>query len=169
MEYLEVFHMDLGQATYETVGWRHDDVIKWKHFRITGPLWGEFTGDRWIPLTTASDAELWHFFDLCLNRRLSKQSRRWWFEKQSRPLWCTLMKLWRLWNGVLQKSTSIFMIYMLKYIYIYISNSLWPCDTMWRHRLGSTVAHLKDCCHSTKPLPEPVLTYHHQGFIITSI
>ena len=30
-------------------------------FRVTGPLWGEFTGDRWIPLTNASDAELWYF------------------------------------------------------------------------------------------------------------
>ena len=28
-------------------------------FRVTGPLWGEFTGHRWIPLTKASDAELW--------------------------------------------------------------------------------------------------------------
>ena len=28
-------------------------------FRITGPLWGESTGHRWIPLTKASDAELW--------------------------------------------------------------------------------------------------------------
>ena len=27
-------------------------------FRVTGPLCGEFTGDRWIPLTKASDAEL---------------------------------------------------------------------------------------------------------------
>ena len=27
-------------------------------FRITGPLCGEFTGQRWIPLTKASDAEL---------------------------------------------------------------------------------------------------------------
>ena len=27
-------------------------------FRVTGPLWGEFTGHRWIPLTKASDAEL---------------------------------------------------------------------------------------------------------------
>ena len=27
-------------------------------FRITGPLWGEFTGHRWIPLTKAIDAEL---------------------------------------------------------------------------------------------------------------
>ena len=30
-------------------------------FRITGPLWGEFTGPRWIPLTKDSDAELWCF------------------------------------------------------------------------------------------------------------
>ena len=25
---------------------KHDDVIKWKHFRVTGPLCGEFTGLR---------------------------------------------------------------------------------------------------------------------------
>ena len=28
-------------------------------FRVTGPLWGESTGHRWIPLTKASDAEIW--------------------------------------------------------------------------------------------------------------
>ena len=36
----------------------------WRHpngniFRVTGPLCGEFTGDRWILRTKASDAELW--------------------------------------------------------------------------------------------------------------
>ena len=31
---------------------------------------GEFTGHRWIPFTKASDAELYCFFDLCLNKRL---------------------------------------------------------------------------------------------------
>ena len=30
-------------------------------FRVTGPLWGESAGDRWIPLTEASEAELWCF------------------------------------------------------------------------------------------------------------
>ena len=30
-------------------------------FRATGPLWGESTGHRGIPLTKASDAELWCF------------------------------------------------------------------------------------------------------------
>ena len=36
----------------------HDDVIKWNIFRVTGPLCGELTGHRWIPVTKASDAEL---------------------------------------------------------------------------------------------------------------
>ena len=30
-------------------------------FGVTGPLWGESTGHRWIPLEKASDAELWCF------------------------------------------------------------------------------------------------------------
>ena len=30
-------------------------------FRITSPLCGEFTGHRWMPLTKASDTELWCF------------------------------------------------------------------------------------------------------------
>ena len=30
-------------------------------FRVTGPLCGEFTGHQWIPLTKASDTELWCF------------------------------------------------------------------------------------------------------------
>ena len=34
-------------------------------FRVTGLLCGKFTGPRWIPLTKASDAELWFFLDLC--------------------------------------------------------------------------------------------------------
>ena len=39
----------------------HDDVIKWKHFRFTGRLWGESTGHRWIPLTKVSGTEPWCF------------------------------------------------------------------------------------------------------------
>ena len=39
----------------------HDDVIRWKHFRVTGHLCREFTGRRWIPCTKVSDAELWCF------------------------------------------------------------------------------------------------------------
>ena len=77
-------------------------------FRVTGPLCGEFTGPRWIPRTKASNAELWCFFDLHLNKRLSKQSWGWRFEMPSQSLWrhCNVIKspefLWILgaciWN-----------------------------------------------------------------------
>ena len=48
---------------------------------------GEFTVHWWIPLTKASDAEFEVFFDLRLNKRLSKQSRCRWFEMAVRSLW----------------------------------------------------------------------------------
>ena len=45
------------------------------------PVTGEFPSQR--PVTRSFEV----FFDLCLNKRLIKQSRRWWFETPSRPLW----------------------------------------------------------------------------------
>ena len=51
---------------------RHDDVIKWKHFPCYWPF-----------VTRSFDV----FFDLRLNKRLSKQSWGWWFETLSCPLW----------------------------------------------------------------------------------
>ena len=56
-------------------------------FRVTGPLWGEFTDHRWIPLTRASDAELWCFlWSACEQNVNSKQSWRRWFETPLRSL-----------------------------------------------------------------------------------
>ena len=50
-------------------------------FTVTGHLCGEFTGDRWISHTKASDAELWCFPLICaLYKRLSKWPWGWWFE-----------------------------------------------------------------------------------------
>ena len=40
--------------------------MTWKCFQITGPLWGESTGDRWIPSQRASGADIWSF-DIDLN------------------------------------------------------------------------------------------------------
>ena len=56
-------------------------------FCIIGPLWVESTAHRRIPLTKGSARNLIFFFDLCLNKRLSKQSRRRWFETPSRSPW----------------------------------------------------------------------------------
>ena len=53
-------------------------------FRVTGHLCGEFTGDpQKKPATRCFDV----FFDLRQNKRLSIESRGWWFETLSRPLW----------------------------------------------------------------------------------
>ena len=54
-----------------------EDVIKWKPL----PVPGEFLTQR--PVTRSFDV----FFDLRLNKRLSKQSWGWWFETLSHPLW----------------------------------------------------------------------------------
>ena len=55
-----------------------DDVIM---------LCGEFTGPRWIPHKIPVTRSFDVFFDLRLNKRLSKQCWGWWFETLSRPLW----------------------------------------------------------------------------------
>ena len=54
---------------------------------VTGPLRGEFTGHRWIPLTNASNAELWRCLWSAPDRRLRKQSWSRWFETPSCSLW----------------------------------------------------------------------------------
>ena len=60
-------------------------------FRVTGHLCGEFNSQR--PVTRSFDA----FFDLRLNKRLSKQSWGWWFETPSYSLWRHCNDYWLNW------------------------------------------------------------------------
>ena len=78
-------------------------------FRVIGP--------RWIPHTKASDAELWCFFDLHPNKRLSKRWWGWWFETPSCPLclYCNVINL----DSCQFQATTIQHIHPY-YIYIYI-------------------------------------------------
>ena len=64
-----------------------DDVIKLNIFRVTGPLCGELTGPRWFPSQRPVTRSFDVFFDLRLNKRLSKQSWGWWLETPSSSLW----------------------------------------------------------------------------------
>ena len=56
---------DGGSITgYDYISFTHDDVIMMTSSNgniscATGTLWGESTGHQWIPLTKASDTELW--------------------------------------------------------------------------------------------------------------
>ena len=64
--------------------WRHQMEVVSALLAIcagNSPVPGEFPAQR--PVTRGFDV----FFDLRPNKRLSKQSRGWWFETSSRPLW----------------------------------------------------------------------------------
>ena len=61
-------------------------------FRVTGPLWGESTGHRWIPLAKASDAELW-----CLLWSVPEQTVEQTLE--TLVIWDAIAPLWRHLNG----------------------------------------------------------------------
>ena len=56
-------------------------------FLNNGLLWGEFTGHRGIPLTKASDSELWCFLWSVPEQADDKQLRRRWLEIPSSSLW----------------------------------------------------------------------------------
>ena len=57
-------------------------------FHVTGPLWGEFTGPGEFPSQWPVRQSFDVFFDLCLNKRLSKQLKHQWFKMLSCSLWC---------------------------------------------------------------------------------
>ena len=65
----------------------HDDVIKWKYF---SSYWPFVWGIHWSPVNSPHKGPVMLnfdvFFDLCLNKQLSKQSWGWWFETPSHPL-----------------------------------------------------------------------------------
>ena len=79
----------------------HDDVSEWEQLPRywpfsagNSPVIGEFPAQ--MPVTRSFDV----FFDLRLNKRLSKQSWGWWFETPSRLLWrhCNGYPVLRHWH-----------------------------------------------------------------------
>ena len=78
------------QIPYRFEFWQNDDVIKWKHFPRYWPfVWGIH---RWPAAQRPVTRSFGAFFDLSLNKWLSKQSWGWWSVTPS----CTL---WRHCNG----------------------------------------------------------------------
>ena len=65
----------------------HDDVTKWNHFRAQALCEGNPTGESWIPIQRPVTRSFGVFFDVRLNKRLSKRSRCRWFETLWRSLW----------------------------------------------------------------------------------
>ena len=97
-----------------TTWWRHQVEAFSALLAIcagNSPVPGEFPTQR--PVTRSFDV----FFDLRLNKRLSKQSWCWWFETLSRPLW-------RQCNAILSSSVH-------GHMWVSVSHS--PLDIMRGH------------------------------------
>ena len=89
------------------------------------PVTCEFSAQK--PVTRDFDV----FFDLHLNKRLSKQSWGWWFDAQSRPLWrhCNGLQLYFLtFHSIIYDQWTFhrrrWWIYIYIYIYIFIFNAI---------------------------------------------
>ena len=53
--------VDQGRLLWDQMRWEiHDDVVKWKLFPRYWPFVRGTTGHWWVPLTKASDADLWY-------------------------------------------------------------------------------------------------------------
>ena len=96
-------------------------------FRVTGPLCREFTGPGEFPTQRPVTRSFDVFFDLRLNKRLSKQPRGWWFETQS----------WSLWRHCNVQNISVAASKALMYIPVYTTcihefATPWkPCTYYW--------------------------------------
>ena len=87
-----------GKDRGSTAGRRQTIVVRWDPcmmtssngnlFRVTGHLSGDFSDHRWFPSQRPVTRSFDVFFDLLLDKRLSKPSRRQWLETPSRSLWC---------------------------------------------------------------------------------
>ena len=92
----------------------HDDFIKWKHFLC---YWDLVRGIRVNPLSQRPVMRSFDvFFDLRLNKCLSKQPRRQWFQMSSRSLWRNCNGFVLFWFG--------YVCSLMRHLVIYLSTFL---------------------------------------------
>ena len=84
----EITNLRLQLHLPGAIEWTHDDIFKWKHFPCNWPfVWGIHRSSVNIPSQRPVTRSFDVFFDLRLNKELSKQSRVQWFETPSCSLW----------------------------------------------------------------------------------
>ena len=117
-------------------------------FAGNSPVPGELSAQR--PVTRSFVI----FFDLRLNKRLSKQSWGWWFETLSRPLWCHCNDFCLL-SHAMRQTVDL--------------SVIWKATTfMWRHcnvcntsqvlSAGFTLCRVLLCLSTRRFYPYPIMT-----------
>ena len=98
--------------------WRH----QMKHFRVTGPVFGEFTSHRWIPITKASDTELWCFLWSASEQTVVQiiETPVIWEVLIMTSMYCTL---WDLWDRSIERR-SCYYLHAISTLWHYIDDNL---------------------------------------------
>ena len=100
-----------------------EPVIWWRHQMETfSALLAIRAGNSPVPGQRPVTQSFDVFFDLRLNKRLSKQSWGWWFETLSHPLWRHLNDAW-------------------DYFTIVVSGNAESISLLWRHNANDTLSH----------------------------
>ena len=115
--------------------------------RVNGPLCWESTGNPWIPLTKASDAERWCFLWSAPEVTLSKQSRRRWFETSLRSLWrhCNEWYILRLNNLCPIGSVDTGQTSAICNVWWRLGTEMCFFHAWWRHQMETFSASLAIC------------------------
>ena len=129
-------------------------------FRVTGPLCGEFTSPDEFPTQRPVIRSFDVFFDLRLNKQLSKQPWSWWFEMPS----------WSLWRQCNEKSESR----QSKDDSAYrgqpdIFKSLRPNDYIWCSRIWSILVELMHYWPFVRGIHQLLVDSPHKGPVLQKV
>ena len=127
-------------------------------FRVTGPLCGEFTGPGEFPTQRPVTRSFDVFFDLRLNKRLSKQPRGWLFET---PSW----SLWRQCNVIQTANQNHFLSTMgtaLSFLILLCRNRFsWHLIIMWQKIMEPVLIMFRSSPPGTNLLSFAVMCRNH--------
>ena len=123
--YLSSLHVVSTTLTVKRILWTMMTSSNGNIFRVTDHLCGEFHAQR--PVTRSFGV----FFDLRLNKRLSKQSWGWWFETLSRPLWRHRNVWWPFSRSYRETVKSLGPRQNGRYFPADVSKSIFLIDNVW--------------------------------------
>ena len=143
-------------------------------FRVTGSLCGEFTGPGEFPTQRPVTQSFDVFFNLRLNKRLSKQPWGWWFETLSWSLWrqCKDTSAWQslIWRQHPHITVVTIMNYKIKqndYILVNVNRTIcsYNIDGLVQERRNSSALAMEFRLSCTNPSTCATCIWHRRVMV----
>ena len=115
--------------------------------RETGPLWGESTGHKLIPLAKATDAELWCLLWPMPEQKVEQIIEPQWFKMPSHPWW-RHCKTGQQSHGYALKSWKVYMSYLWRLCHCH-----WHCHIWETGREGNVYGNVIKWKHFARNWP----------------